>query len=296
MTRADERQAAAMEEVYKAFELVCPHIVGNPFIPHWPLPQQANFLGAHVGIGEETFEALYGGACGGGKSDALLMGAAQYAWKHGDFAGVCIRRTYADLDQPDALMDRARKWWIPAGAHWNGSSKMFTFPSGAQVKMNYHSHPTHNMQFQGAAYQYVAWDELTHWPDTRAYDYVSYSRTRRSKTSGVPIRILSASNPGGPGHNWVKRKFIGGVDPETGRDMPAEAPFFPALLKDNKHLDQEQYVKSLERMDVTLKMQLLHGDWSARRRTVGATRTAAECAGGTLPPQSAQKRVGRQAC
>jgi phage terminase large subunit-like protein len=210
----------------------------------------------------DVFEALYGGAAGGGKSDALLMAAAQYV-AYPEYSAVCLRRTYAELAQPDALMDRAMRWWVPAGAHWNGTDKVFTFPSGARIKMGYHSHPRDDLQYQGAAYQFVGWDELTHWPDARAYEWLQ-TRIRRPAGSTIPLRMLSGSNPGGPGHQWVKNRFIGGVDIATGERFEPKWPFVPAKILDNPHLDREAYVRSLARLHPTLRAQLLEGDWSAR--------------------------------
>lgn len=260
-----EREACDRALACEAFNALHPGVLGNPFIPHWPTSRQLHFLSAHVQLAPpgDVYESLYGGAAGGGKSDALLMAAAQYAWRHGDFAGVCIRRSYAELAMPGALMDRAMKWWRPAGAHWNGTDKLFTFPSGARVKMAYHGGPQDDLQFQSSEYQLACWDELTHWPDDRAYEWVSLSRLRRAHTSPVPLRALSASNPGGPGHTWVRDRFVGGVDIH-GTAIPAPCYFVPARLADNPHLDRAAYETSLSKMHPTVRKQLLDGDWSAR--------------------------------
>jgi len=73
------------------------------YIPHTPFPQQAAFLLL------PHREVLYGGAAGGGKSDALLMAALQYVDVPG-YRALLLRRTFADLALPGALMDRAETW------------------------------------------------------------------------------------------------------------------------------------------------------------------------------------------
>ena len=75
----------------------------NRFIPHTPTPRQAALLLL------DCREAFYGGAGGGGKSDALLMAALQYADVPG-YHALIVRRNLPDLAMPNALMDRAHAW------------------------------------------------------------------------------------------------------------------------------------------------------------------------------------------
>lgn len=257
-----ERNDEGRRTVLAAFERVCPRVIGNPFIPHWPLPAQASFMGLHQASTGRVFQALYGGAAGGGKSDALLMAAAQYAWGNPEYAGICFRKTFTDLTQPGALLDRAKEWWIPAGAHWDG--KMFTFPGGGKVVFAYLYKPNDHLRYQGAEYHFTAWDELTQWPEAAPYEYVGISRVRRKKGSTIPLRTMAASNPGGPGHSWVLRKFIGAVDPSTGKYVEPEHPYCPARIRDNPYLDQEAYIAGLMHLHPTVRAQLLDGDWRAR--------------------------------
>lgn len=252
-----EREELARRAFLEAFDQVCPGIVGNPFIPQWPTAQQAIFLSLHQKgrTSERVFEALYGGSAGGGKSSALLMALAQYA-HHRDYAGLAFRRTLTELEQPGALLDRAKEWWIPAGVKYNAQKHSFQFPSGAKVQFAYLEHSTDHLRYQGAEYQLVAWDELTQWETDDAYKYVSLSRVRRNITSSVPLRALSTANPGGPGHEWVRTRF---VDPET-----RIADFVPAKIQDNPHVDQATYIQGLQYLHPTLREQLLLGNWEAR--------------------------------
>ena len=75
----------------------------NNFIPHDPFDNQFDFLTY------ESEELLFGGMAGGGKSDALLMSALQYV-DEPEYSALILRRTFKDLSQPNAIMDRARKW------------------------------------------------------------------------------------------------------------------------------------------------------------------------------------------
>lgn len=260
-----ERNDRGRKAIESAFEKICPNVAGNPFIPSWPLPRQMLFLGLHQGYSsDKVFQALYGGAAGGGKSQALLMALAQYAWKHGDFAAVAFRRTFPDLTRPGALLDRAMGWWVPAGAKWDGSRSMFRFPSGAKIVMSYLFRPNDHLLHQGAEYHCTVWDELTQWPTASQYEYVGISRVRRKANCTIPLRTLAASNPGGPGHQWVAREFIGGSNPETGMYDPPKHPYVPARLQDNPFLDQDKYMQGLMALHPTVRAQLLEGDWRAR--------------------------------
>ena len=78
------------------------------WVPHSPTPKQAEFLAC------QAKEVFYGGAAGGGKSDALLMAALAYVDVPG-YAALLLRRTFADLSLPGALMDRAHQWLGPHG-------------------------------------------------------------------------------------------------------------------------------------------------------------------------------------
>lgn len=259
------QNAGSQTPEQSALAYLIPGIIGNPYLPHFPTVPQLHFLAAHLGHrGDQVFQALYGGAAGGGKSDALLMSMAQMAYLYPEFSGICFRRSYTDLIQPGALLDRAIQWWVPRGVHWSGTDKQFRFPNGAKVAMSYLWGPTDHLRYQGAEYHATAWDELTQWATAAQYEYVGISRVRRKADSRIPLRTLATSNPGGPGHEWVKRMFVGGIDPSTGERIRPRHLYIPARLADNPHLDREKYQAGLASLHPTVRDQLLRGDWDAR--------------------------------
>lgn len=218
------------------------------YIPKSLHPKQLAFLLLQVK------EAFYGGAAGGGKSEALLMGALQYV-DQADYAAIVFRRTYADLALPGALMARSREWLGPTDAKWHDRDKTWYFPSGASLSFGYLDTATDRYRYQSAEFQYCAFDELTQFPE-ESYRYL-FSRLRRRGTSAVPLRMRSASNPGGIGHEWVKQRFL--IEGPQNQRV-----FIPAKLKDNPSLDQGSYIKSLAELDPITRAQLLNGDWEAR--------------------------------
>jgi hypothetical protein len=197
-------------------------------------------------------EAFYGGAAGGGKSDALLMAALQYA-DVPDYHALLIRRTLPELALPSAIMARSQEWLQGTGAAWHETRKRWTFPSGATLTFGYCKRELDVYQYQGAEFDFIGFDELTQFSEFQ-YTYL-FSRLRRSAGSKVPGRMRSASNPGGVGHGWVKKRFI--------TKRAADVVFIPAKLRDNPHLDRVSYERNLRKLSPLLAQQLLEGDWGA---------------------------------
>lgn len=216
----------------------------NKWIPHEPHPKQAEFLCL------PQREALYGGAAGGGKSDALLMGALQYVDVPG-YSALLLRRTFPQLSLPNSLIPRAKDWLANTGASWNEQRKAFLFPSGAVLQFGHLESEKDKYNYQSAELQYIGFDELTQFTETQ-YRYL-FSRLRRLEGAPVPLRMRGASNPGGEGHGWVRRRFM--VEKADGR------VFVPAKLSENPSLDREEYERSLSELDHITRAQLLSGDW-----------------------------------
>lgn len=245
MSGPKPRELAELERVLATLRAAEAHRSSRGFVAHKPHPKQAEFLAL------DCREALYGGAAGGGKSDALLMGALQHVHVPG-YAALILRRTFRDLNQADAIMARSHAWLGGRDdVTWNDRDKRWTFPSGATLTFGYLDTDKDKYQYQGAALQYVGWDELTQFPE-QPYRYL-FSRLRRLAGVDVPLRVRAATNPGGIGHEWVRRRFIETADPSR--------PFIPALLSDNPSIDQAAYLESLAELDATTRAQLERGVW-----------------------------------
>ena len=100
------------------------------YIPHEPTHKQLAFLLIN------TLEAFYGGAAGGGKSDALLMAALQYVHVP-YYSALLLRRTYTDLKLPGALIYRSHQWLDDTDAVYNPQDHFWEFPSGATIQFGY---------------------------------------------------------------------------------------------------------------------------------------------------------------
>jgi len=90
------------------------------------------------------------------------------------------------------------------------------------------------------------------------------------KYEGVFPRIISGSNPGGVGHNWVKSTFIDGAPPLAIREMPDEEggmrrQYIPAKLSDNPALlrNDPKYLSRLKGLgNPALVKAMANGDWN----------------------------------
>lgn len=219
------------------------------WVTHKPHPKQAEFLAL------DCEDALFGGAAGGGKSDALLMAALQYAHVPG-YAALILRRTYPDLTLPGAIMDRAKSW-LPS-EFWNEQKRRFRLPcpGGGYSTLTFgHLDREKDMySYQGAELQFVGFDEMTQFPERWAlYLFSRLRKPTSGKLAQVPLRFRGATNPGGLGHEWVKRRY---VDPDT-----ASGAFVPSMLLDNPSVDREGYLRMLAKLDATTQRQLRDGMW-----------------------------------
>lgn len=233
----------------KEKSLIVSSIFENRYIPHKPFLNQIHFLA------NTSEELLYGGQAGGGKSDALLMSALQFVEKE-NYHALLLRRTYKDLALPNAIMNRCANWLRPfvesGEVKWLGNTKTYVFPTDSTLTFSYLAHNNDLDQYQGSELQFVGFDELTQFTE-RQYTYL-HSRLRKLENSDIPIRMRAGTNPGGRGHDWVKRRFITADSP---------APFIQSAYTDNIHLNREQYGHQLDRLDELTRLQLKYGDWDA---------------------------------
>ena len=144
----------------------------------------------------------------------------------------------------------------------NGSVAHFCYMSDEGSSM---------LQYQGAEVQWLYFDELTHF--TKAmYDYLK-TRLRAPKRLGVHPCVRCASNPGGPGHSWVKDYFVDSTDigkkkrikqveMDEGEVETVVIEYIPATVRDNPHIDKA-YEIELRQKPKKLREALLEGKWDA---------------------------------
>jgi len=224
-------------------------------------------------------EVLYGGAAGGGKSYGLLADPMRY-FDNPNFNGIILRRTNDELRE---LLWKSQELYPKAfqGAKWQEKKSQWTFPSGAKLWLTYLERDQDVLRYQGQAFTYIAFDELTQYASPFAWTYMR-SRLRTTDQT-LPIYMRGTTNPGGPGHGWVKKMFIDPApankkfiakDLDSGNDLVypegharAGEPLFhrrfiPASLYDNPYLTEDgAYEANLLSLPEMQRRQLLEGDW-----------------------------------
>tara|TARA_R100001463_G_scaffold116784_1_gene172149 strand:+ start:3157 stop:5052 length:1896 start_codon:yes stop_codon:yes gene_type:complete len=215
---------------------------------------QTDFLAA----GEK--DVLYGGAAGGGKSYAMLVDPLRYAHKKAHRA-LILRRSMPELRE---LIDKSRELYPQAfpGAKFREVEKLWNFPSGAKIEFGFLERDADVYRYQGQAYSWIGFDEITHLPTEFSWNYLA-SRLRTTDPE-IETYLRCTANPGGVGSQWVKRRYI---EPhESNKSFEGKdgltRKFIPAKLADNPYLARDGvYEKMLESLPPIQRRQLLEGNW-----------------------------------
>jgi hypothetical protein len=223
-------------------------------------------------------EILFGGAAGGGKSEGLIGDWLYWHARWGKTGhGLILRKTYRELSD---LVLKSRKI-LGAAYGQNAFSKsefLWTLPDGCRLQLGYLDTYEDWFNYQGHEYTYMGWDEATLWENDKAYLQM-FSRLRGTlpDRSPHPTRTVLTTNPGGPGHHWVKKRFVDIGPPETpkkfkvvvnldGEERTYEKTriFLPSRVTDNPYLANSGYIANLAMLNPTQKAMMLYGEWNVQ--------------------------------
>ena len=198
----------------------------------------------------------YGGARGGGKTHVSRIKALGGALSYPGLRILMVRREYPELEQTVILPLRAM---IPKElASYNGSNRMFTFYNGSVLKFG-HFGERDAEEYQGQEWDWIFLDEATQFTEQQ---FRILGACLRGGTP-VPRRMYLTCNPGGVGHQWVKRLF---VDRDFRKGEKAEDyQFIAATVEDNPQLlkASPEYVQMLELLPEDVRRAWRYGDWNA---------------------------------
>lgn len=230
-----------------------------------------------------SFETLYGGAAGGGKTAALCAEAITSAIEMNNVHVYIFRRTLKELQQSvyNEIMAQIAKYQnLPAGRKatledgrtltiaYNSQKSIFNFSNGSFIQLAYLDSVADRYNYQSAEIHVLLIDELTHFLE----DDYEYLKTRLRSAEYPHCRVMACTNPGNIGHGWVKNRFIKSkdknirltaekpyTDPETGLGRV----FIPAKVTDHpSQAFKDSYLQVLNAIqDEQLRAALRDGDW-----------------------------------
>ena len=224
----------------------------------------------------DEFEIFYGGARGGGKTDAIIMDHLR-GIKHKNYRGLILRRTFPELRE---IIDRSIKYFSKIRdtngkilkPKYNSTEHVWAFPSGAKVEFGSMVHEDSKLHYIGREFTKISFDQLEQFTESQYLYMMGQVRTTCPHVEHL-LGMMSTGNPGGPGHSWVKARFIDKKEPyktykqeiETDLGVIAiDSVYIPAKVYDNPILTEinPQYVAVLSSLPKDLKAAWLDGDWS----------------------------------
>lgn len=209
-------------------------------------------------------EVLYGGAAGGGKSFGQFIDSVIYALEYAGSRQIIFRRTLPELEQSIITYFIG---FLPKNVFKYNASKHFgTFENGSIIYFGFIDNEKDVYRYQGAEYDVIRFDELTHFSES----VYLYMRSRLRGTKPFPRSMKSSTNPGGIGHTWVKQYFIDPMPPnqkteffnKDGESLGTRV-FLPSKVQDNAFLMKSDpgYIKRLKMLPEREKKALLYGEW-----------------------------------
>ncbi len=197
----------------------------------------------------------YGGARGGGKSYAMRRKMVMLAMRYPTLRLLLLRRTLQELRENHILPLQLE---LAGYATYKKEERSFLFPNGSRLTLGYCDADSDLLQYQGAEYDVIGFEEATHFRE----DWMLFISTAlRTTKSYFSPRIYYTCNPGGVGHAYIKRLFV------DRRFHPGENPddylFIPAKVYDNRVLMESDpdYVHRLETLPPHKRRAHLEGDW-----------------------------------
>lgn len=220
-----------------------------------------------------VFEVFYGGARGGGKTESSIGDWLQHSSTYGEEAiGIFVRRKFKQLAE---VIARTKQIFPKLGGKYNEQKAEWRMANGARLKFVYLERDSDAEEYQGHNYTRVYVEEVTNFPSPSPINKLR--ATLRSGT-GVPVGMRLTGNPGGPGHNWVKDRYIN-PDPKgykiieeecdveidgVMRKVSLDRVFIPSKLGDNMLLlrNDPTYVLRLRQSgSEALVKAWLEGNW-----------------------------------
>ena len=197
----------------------------------------------------------YGGARGGGKSWAVRKKAQLLAVRYPGIRMLLLRRTLPELRE-NHILPLLKE--LGGMAVYRETDRAFLFENGSRLRFGYCDSERDVLQYQGQEFDVIFIDEATQFS---FYQFSTLTACLRG-ANDFPKRMYLTCNPGGVGHEWVKRLFIR-REYRPG-EKAEDYSFIPARVYDNRALLERDpgYVSMLQGLPNDLRRAWLDGDWN----------------------------------
>jgi predicted phage terminase large subunit-like protein len=207
------------------------------------------------------------------------------------YRAVIFRRTYPELKQPGGIWQESLGLYGKLGGMPNLSDLIWTWPSGAEIRMSHLQHETDVLGWQGARLDFVGYEEMSHFTKEQIW----YLFSRLGTTSGIAPVIRGTTNPDPDAHvaelvdwyigdsglaipersgvlRWFARaedQLVWGESPDALKELgvePRSFTFVHASLDDNPALTtaNPHYRANLQALPHVQRERLLNGNWHVR--------------------------------
>ncbi len=201
----------------------------------------------------------FGGARGGGKSWCTQRKSVGGCLRYPGLRVLILRRRYEDLE--NSVIEPILKLVDRRTAVFSASKRLLEFCNGSYIRFgNMESYDSAvSGKYQGQEYDWIFLEEATQFTEQEFRGLAACCRG----TSPFPKRMYLTANPGGIGHQWVKRLFVSREYREN--EHPEEYVFIPATVEDNIDLLQysPDYVNALDLLPEDVRRAHRYGDWDA---------------------------------
>lgn len=208
-------------------------------------------------------DILVGGARGGGKTHGMCGHWLKHAEKYGKNAqGIWFRRSLPEIEGAQKTM---RELFTAVGAEYDVQPRIWRFPNGAVLKLRYLESDADAYRYVGHEFSVEYFDDVGTW---QRPDPIDLLRGCLRSSAGVPCGTVASANPCGPGHEWIKARYLTPARPMTPHVADGITRIYiPSTLKDNPSLyaDQtarEQYLAQLRLAGPAhIVAAWIDGDW-----------------------------------
>jgi hypothetical protein len=217
----------------------------------------------------EEFDLFLGGGRGGGKSYLLGMLALRHAEQYGERGRILyLRRSYKGLADFELVCRELFGKVYGTDARYNQAEHVWRLPTGTYFEMGQLETHADYAKYQGRSFTLLLIDEAGQYPGA---DLLDMMRSNLRGAKDLPIRVIIAANPGGPGHFWLAKRYVFTAAPWTPFTEPKSKRtwvYAPSTFDGNRFIDREQYLEQLGSAcadDPELLKAWTNGDWAVAR-------------------------------